>query len=181
MSDCANVEMRELLPEYLAGTLVASVRSQVDTHLATCTACCAELATLRAVRQAFARGPAVDVAAIVAKLPRASARRPARSVTMLRIAAAISFISLGGISLVVARSFFTDEGSVAQIDSSRPMSDSGLMSTADATPVFSFAGGVGDLAAEDLEALLSAMESMEAVPSEEPDEIPLNGTGRGGL
>jgi len=54
MSDCANVEMRELLPELAAGTLDAATRARVDEHLVDCADCASELETLRLVRAAFA-------------------------------------------------------------------------------------------------------------------------------
>jgi hypothetical protein len=45
--------------------------------------------------------------------------------------------------------------------------------------MISFAGGVGDLGDEDIEALLLALESIEALPVTEPAELPLS-TGRQG-
>jgi hypothetical protein len=47
------------------------------------------------------------------------------------------------------------------------------MASADA-PAISFAGGVSDLVDEDLEALLSALESIEALPVTEPVELPIS-------
>ena len=39
MFDCANVEMRELLPDLVAGTLDAATRARVERHHATCAEC----------------------------------------------------------------------------------------------------------------------------------------------
>ena len=62
MTDCPNVEIRELLPEYLSGTLSAHRRSEVETHLAGCEDCAEELALLRLVREAYAEAtPMVNV------------------------------------------------------------------------------------------------------------------------
>ena len=177
MTDCLNVEIRELLPEYLNGTLSAFRRAEVEAHLAACTDCAAELTVLRLVREAYAEAPAVDVKAIVAALPRKSARpvmRSWRRSQAFQIAAAVSFIALGGISLAVARSFFNGTPTVAQIDTAH------TTSATNEAPAISFAGGVSDLRDEDLEALLTALETIEAVPVTETTDIPLTGSGRQG-
>jgi hypothetical protein len=110
MSDCANVEMRELLPELAAGTVDAATRARVDNHLATCAECASELDTLRLVRSAFAGAPAIDTSRIVAALPKpprvlAAPRRDAKVVHWLdwRIAAALTTITVGGLSLAVSQ------------------------------------------------------------------------------
>lgn len=175
MSDCQNVEIRELLPEYLSGTLSDVRRSEVASHVAGCQDCAEELALLQLVREAYAASsPAVNVSAIVSKLPRKS-RRPAmrsswRHSQAFQIAAAISFIAVGGISLAVARSFFDGSPTATVGDT--------VMANPEA-PAISFAGGVSDLGDEDLEALLSALESIEALPVTETADPPLSGTGAG--
>lgn len=175
MSDCLNVEIRELLPDYLSGTLSASRRAEVESHVATCSDCADELAMLRLVREAYAAAtPAVNVGAIVAALPRKASRPAMRSwrhSQAFQIAAAVSFIALGGISLAVARSFFDGNSSVGPIDT--------VAISAEA-PAISFAGGLSDLGDEDVEALLSALESIEALPVTETTDPPLSGTGRQG-
>jgi hypothetical protein len=110
MSDCANVEMRELLPELVAGTVDASTRARVDEHVSACADCAAELETLRLVRSAFLNAPAVDVGRIVAALPKPTARQPAVHPTRpvkrwldWRIAAALTTITVGGLSLAVSQ------------------------------------------------------------------------------
>ena len=185
MSDCPNVEIRELLPDYLSGTLGAPRRVEVEGHVAGCQDCQDELAVLRLVREAYAESvPAVNVGAIVASLPKPSLKpvmKPAvrtwRRSHTFQIAAAVSFIALGGLSLTVARSFFNGNGSMVPPDTivavATPATSSG------AEPAISFAGGVSDLEDEDLEALLSALESIEALPVTEPAEIPVS-TGRQG-
>ena len=52
MSDCANIEMRELLPDLAAGTLDAHAHARVEAHLVGCADCASELETLRLVRRA---------------------------------------------------------------------------------------------------------------------------------
>ena len=175
MSDCPNVEIRELLPDYLSGTLSASRQAEVESHVATCSDCADELAMLQLVREAYAAStPAVNVGAIVAALPRKASRpvvRSWRSSQAFQIAAAVSFIALGGISLAVARSFFDGGSTVGPIDT---------VTVSAEAPAISFAGGLSDLGDEDVEALLSALESIEALPVTETTDPPLSGTGRQG-
>jgi anti-sigma factor RsiW len=190
MSDCANVEVRELLPEFAHGRLAALERARVAAHLSACEECTAELATLEAVRRVYSRSPAVDTAAIVRALPRPASRvRAARRPLAWQIAAAVSFISLGGISLAVARSFFDRGGPVSAPAVAAPgrgvpvVGDSqnrGQTASVDRSsrPAISFGGGVDDLASEDVEKLLGALESLEAAPPVEPDVVPANEAGR---
>jgi anti-sigma factor RsiW len=181
MSDCLNVEIRELLPEYLSGTLSARRREEVWDHVTACDDCAQELALLQLVREAYAEAtPPVNVGAIVAALPRRAPRRAVRSwgrSHAFQIAAAVSFIALGGISLAVVRSFFDANPTSAQIDTVIVANSAAVFGD---TPAISFAGGVSDLGDEDLEALLSALETIEALPVTEPAEVPLSGTGRQG-
>lgn len=173
MSDCPNVEIRELLPDYLDGRVSASRRAEVESHVASCGDCADELALLRLVRQAYAStAPAVNVAGIVAALPRKPVRRvhrPWRTSQAFQIAAAVTFIALGGISLTVARSFLGNDPATITVDT--------MVASNPDTPAISFAGGVQDLGDADLEALLSALESMEALPVTETSEPPFEGSG----
>lgn len=177
MSDCPNVEIRELLPELLGGTLSVSRRAEVESHLAACEDCAEELALLRLVRQAYAEAtPTLSVSRIVGALPRREARRPVRRAwrpsQAFQIAAAVSFITLGGISVTVARSFFGNDPAAIRVETE-------MASNGD-TPLISFAGGVQDLGDDDLEALLSALESIEALPVTETSELLFEGVGRQG-
>lgn len=174
MSDCPNVEIRELLPDYLSGTLASHRRVEVEGHVAGCQDCQDELTVLRLVREAYAEAPAVNVAAIVGALPLPSIKavvKPARRRSWVRehamqIAAVVSFVALGGVSVSLAGSF---------LDRSTSVSPDTIIAMAPGEgPVISFAGGVSDLVDEDLEALLSALESMEAVPVTEPAELPIS-------
>jgi anti-sigma factor RsiW len=110
MFDCANVEMRELLPELAAGTLDAATRSRVEQHVAACAECASELETLRLVRSACRTAASVDVSRIVASLPKPSAPArtriggaPVRRWLDWRIAAALTMITVGGLSVAVLR------------------------------------------------------------------------------
>jgi hypothetical protein len=118
MFDCANVEMRELLPDLVAGALDAATRARVEQHIAGCTECASELETLRLVRSAFGTAPSVDVAGVVAALPRpnvpiASRRQRAAPVKRWldwRVAAALTTITVGTLSLAVTQRISSRSG-----------------------------------------------------------------------
>jgi hypothetical protein len=69
MSECLNVEMQDLLPEFAAEQLPASERMAVELHLAACAPCRADVEVLLAVQRARPVAPAIDLARIVAALP----------------------------------------------------------------------------------------------------------------
>src|SRR3712207_3052872 len=70
MIDCPNGEIRDRLPDFVHEQLDRVTGATVAAHLASCSACTAEVALLRALRASFRETPAVDVARIVATLPR---------------------------------------------------------------------------------------------------------------
>jgi hypothetical protein len=112
MFDCANVEVRELLPDLAAGTLDAATRARLEQHVVSCAECASELETLRLVRSAYASTPAVDVRRIVSALPGATTpaprivanarnAKPVRRWMDWRVAAALTMFTVGGLSLAL--------------------------------------------------------------------------------
>jgi hypothetical protein len=210
MFDCANVEMRELLPELASGALDAATRARVEAHLAGCAECAAELETLRLVRAEFSRAPRIDTRRIVAALPRpaapaappatrAHARVPAGRWMDWRVAAAVTMITVGGLSVAVTDrmrvgtdvdtpSGRIDSTTAAASPTTRP-SDTGRATDSGRGPGFaaagvapatraqlSFGGGVGDLDTQTIEALMSALDEIDrapVAPSAEPDRTPV--------
>ena len=83
MRDCANVEVRDLLPELLHERLVEAERVRVAAHVATCVDCAAELSLLRATAAvANTDTPRVDPGMIAAQvLTRLHEARTARAAT----------------------------------------------------------------------------------------------------
>jgi anti-sigma factor RsiW len=201
MSDCANVEMRELLPELAAGALDASTRARVERHVASCADCASELETLRHVRSLFAVAQAIDTRRIVAALPKpvapASSPAPVKRWVDWRIAAALTMITVGGLSVAVTQRMQSGQvqmpgdtsavvrpidsasqvAAISKIDSAPNRVDSGVRATQGATPrpskaQLSFNGGVGDLDEASIHALLGALDEIDrapVAPSAEPD------------
>lgn len=194
MTDCSNVEIRELLPDYLLDSVGAVGRQRVEAHLAACATCRDELATLRLARSVMSavRTPAIDTGAIVRSLPRPSrvpsrplaVVRPSvrRSPAMLRVAAAITFIALGGISVAMTRAYFGGlsapaEGTTAAVSPDTPtvavvvpseVTPSGVGTAAGVTLHASW----HELDDAALESLMGALDELEAAPLAEPETIP---------
>lgn len=198
MTDCPNVAMRELLPELLQDALTDAERAEVEGHLATCEDCAAELALLGSARRAMraVRVPALDTASIVAALPRPSVHRPEsrstvrtegrRSSSFFRIAAAVTFVSLGGMSLAIARSYFGtspaaivdsaisgESAQQAALQAAPPLASADTPITRNATArAMSVHTALGDLNDAELESLLSELDQLEAAPLAEPESTP---------
>jgi len=210
MFDCANVELRELLPDLAPGTLDATTRARVEQHIASCAECASEYETLRLVRSAYATTPAVDVRRIVGALPKATPTpsigrggKPMKRWIDWRVAAALTMISIGGLSLAVARRWSPDApprdsaGVVSSVDTRlaqpprpSPVEGSGpgngtrqpparpIRTPANSPPKaqLAFAGGVDDLDDASIKALLGALDEMDRAslaPSGEPDPTPV--------
>jgi putative zinc finger protein len=209
MFDCANVEMRELLPELAAGTLDDATRARVERHVGSCAECASELETLRLVRSAYAVTPTVDVRRIVAALRNAvplpqGAHKgpPVKRWVDWRVAAALTMISVGGLSLALAHRRSTETpprdstvavpsvdtssvqpgkpavvGSPPGHDTTRRIDRSGRTpSTSSTKAQLAFAGGMDDMDDGSIKALLGALDEMDrapVAPSEEPDPTPV--------
>lgn len=181
MTDCSNVEMRELLPDLVSGTLSRMERARVEQHLTDCADCTQELGILRGVFALRPAAPSVDVASIVAALPRpAVQRRRHAGWQRWRVAAAIGVLAIGGLSWQVARNGGITLSGEAQVGDSimqvASSIDSG-MSHASASAVagdmptvrevaVSF-GGLGDYTDEELQEILDRLEQWDGVTSAE--------------
>jgi anti-sigma factor RsiW len=170
-----------MLPEYMHGKLGATQRAMVDVHLAQCEECAAELATLERVRRAFALDGTVDTASIVRALPRPPVRHARRPIVtrpvLMRLAAAISFIAVAGVSASVGKSYFGRATGSALESVSSVGAESATVAMLEKSGTASTLRGLageGDLAdfeTDDFASLIGALETVEAAPSAEPEEI----------
>ncbi len=178
MSDCSNVTMRELLPDYLHGSLTLADRAEVEAHLAGCAECADEFSLLRAVRaSAVASTPALDLASILAAIPAPPHPLPVATLrpvlgggrsampAWIGLAAALAIAALGSWATGLGR------------DASQLATDSSVVAMEQGSARLSFGGGVTDLSHEDVIALLDDVETLDAAPPAEPD--PAWGTLRG--
>ncbi|MBI3792060.1 MAG: zf-HC2 domain-containing protein [Gemmatimonadetes bacterium] len=151
MRDCANGELRDQLPDWVHGRLDAARAEVVAQHVAACADCADEVALLRDLGTTLRAGaPQVDVARIVAALP----KPPARGRATLRWYQRTQWRAAAAVVLMVGAS------SIALLDRGAPDAPKAAME---------FAGGVSDLSEGDLQSLLKDLEKMDATPQSEPD------------
>lgn len=198
MSDCTNIDIRELLPEFLHGKLGADARASVERHLSRCAECQAELELIAAARSMIksGTGQAVDVASIVAALPRPSSvlRRQRRSIApgVWRVAATLALVAGGAAAVVLAVPSRTSapmvtlrdsvmvtppavvgDSAVGRPDSTPPAAARPVPELASTTPpAVVTVAAVSDLGDEELEALIDLLDRLEAAPHADPDLLP---------
>lgn len=183
MTDCTNLEMRDLLPDYARGALTGPPVIAVEQHLASCAACRAELAVVRSALAALGTAPRVDTARIVAAV--GQSRRTRQRVTRRVWLAAASIVAIVG-AAALARSVTNEPGSpsspsvaIAQDDSvptrvvSRPNAPSPRSTRPEQNTELVVGGGVADLADADLEALLGMLDGLDTQIDVEPTAVPL--------
>jgi predicted anti-sigma-YlaC factor YlaD len=198
MTDCPRVEIRDLLPDLLAGSLDGGTRARVEEHLRGCAECAAELALLGRARVALSRAPAVDAARIAAAVhsPR-QARLPRTRQNLWRVAAMAAGIVLmvaGALWLTLARPSVTPP--VAQQPatpaSERVVSPAGVAAAASGqtrvagTPrqaapstvapepaevAVAVALGEDELGDAELEALLRDIRGFDGLPDADPGDL----------
>ncbi|MDB4908430.1 MAG: hypothetical protein JWO05_3214 [Gemmatimonadetes bacterium] len=193
MNDCPNGEIRDLLPDHLHARLDAASRAEVDAHLSGCVDCREELDLLRGLRGSFAT-PRVDVARIVAAIPRAAVvKRPL--VRRWQLAAAAAILVVGGASLLSLpqrdqlisppeTTRVADMSPVARVADSAPVASESSIVTATgrATPVTELAmsDDMSDLSAAEMKSLLADISKLDATPLSEPGVVVPAPIGQGG-
>lgn len=185
MTDCPNATVRDRLPDLLHGALDAPSRAVVEAHVAGCPDCASELSLLREAQAALSRAPQVDVAAIVAALPRpAGARRPAARPRLVRFpvpagrgsaglgarwgglaAAAALVVAVGVGSFALGERAADDAGApvLAQVDAGPDRARA-----SDAGPAPLLVVNTASLSDADLAGLLDELDDLEAVPAADP-------------
>ena len=166
MRDCSNVEFREMLPEQAAGSLQGESARRMSAHLDECVDCIEELAVLRSARAVLLRAPAVDVSRIatgVARATRARAAAPVREARRwvgLRAAAALLVVAGGATTVALWNGGAdADRRTSAAVVQSEPTASEGL----------ALGGGIADLSDEEIEALMSDIDELDADHVLEPE------------
>ena len=199
MTDCPNAEMRDRLPDLLHERLDANARAAVVAHVDECADCRAELALLREVRVSLSSGIlAVDAASIARVVVARTAPQRAIGGRHIRwpgwrLAAAAAVVLVGGTSLaalyamrgepngnghtsgaaVAAAPFVDTTGHTKprSVIEAPPQVASGAPDVPKSSGELAAAGDVSDLSQSELRALLGDLETIEAVPSTEPEPV----------
>ena len=200
MTECTNLEMRDLLPDYARGALVGAAVAAVERHLADCASCRAELAVVRNAQLVLGVAPRVDVSRIAAAVVRSAAIRRGATTAVAQARrrrawtsapsrrmwlAAASLVAVVGAAVLATRG--DQPGSVAgapprivvQVDSPSRSAPSGTAPSAPVQPAvqptrnneLSVGGGLTDLADAELESLLRELEGLDAQFEVEPANL----------
>lgn len=189
MPDCPDGEIRDLLPDLVHERLDAEARARIDSHIGDCVDCTAEIALLKRIRASAdsQRLPPVDVGRIVGALPRAGRRKQSwtRS-TGLRIAAGVVVLIAGATwmqrardgevlpvaepAVVAQTQSVQGSDSVRSVVSTRRTTPARTISVASAARV-SLDDGFNDLSDGELQSLLAALDSFDAVTAVEPSAV----------
>ncbi|MBC7791836.1 MAG: zf-HC2 domain-containing protein [Anaerolineae bacterium] len=196
MNDCPRADIRDMLPDWIHGTLDPTSVALVTAHVAQCADCAAEADLLRAARAALARAPRIDTGRIAAAVnaaraqPRELRRRWPAVAGIFAVAAGIAVVMFGGgperdsgtmtasVDTGVAGSATVPIGgsAPAQVlavntgDSAGSAVTPGSGSRA-GQPQLVMGGGITDLVDQELEALLGVLDGVEAIPSAVPEPV----------
>lgn len=165
MRDCSNAGIRDALPDLMHGTLPAERRAAVRAHVDACADCRAELELLMRVRGTVA-APRVDVARIVAALP------AYRSVGSWRRAFRPMWQAAAAVLLIVGGALVLQRGRAPEPRGS--FDTVATMVPALALPVpseLSLGETFHDVTDTELRALVNAIDTLDAIPLEEPASI----------
>lgn len=195
MSDCTNLEMRDLLPDLARGALSGSSLVAIEAHVATCSACRDELALLRKTLGVLSAAPSVDTERIVAAVARSTAGRrdAAAAVAQTRRRRASTFATPGrrvwlaaaSVVAIVSVAVLTSNGDRTPGTSDLPPVVVHITEPTSPAPVGSgqtpsttgqpasraelvMGGGVSDLADADLESLLDVLDDVDTELDVEP-------------
>ena len=195
MSDCTNLDLRDLLPDFARGALTGPSRVALDAHLATCAACRAELEVVRKAHAALSAAPPVDTARIAAAVTRATAlrREATTSVAQARrrrawgsgAPARRAWLAAASVAAIAAAVLLASNlrrdpaslgGAPVVVQSDEPAAPTPVASepTRPATPrpipdaELVMGGGVSDLADADLESLLEVLQQVDTALDVEP-------------
>lgn len=190
MNDCTNLEIQEMLPDLLHGSLAAADKTRLEKHVAGCAECAEELRVLSTVKSAAVFAPEIDAARIAQNIPPyrlilPATQQPVRSRMWLTAAAAIVLATVGGL-LTLQNSAGTPGAAVASVDSSRQV----VPSVANPGPVerasvnvasagssvanghaLALAADVDGLSDGSLVQLMDEMAAFDGLPAAEPEPM----------
>jgi anti-sigma factor RsiW len=177
MSECTNLEMRDLLPDFARGALAGPARVAVEEHLASCAACRDELALVRSARAVLSATPPVEASRIAAAVIQSRvARRHTTRRVWLAAASVVAILGAALLATTVARGPVAPylppvvvEGPTRVAPAPRGPTEPVRSTTRPvAGPELVVGGGLSDLADADLESLLRIVDGLDAQLDVEP-------------
>lgn len=158
-------DVKDLLPDYVLGTLSAADRQAVEAAVRGDAELERDLAAVRAARASLRHAPVALDAGRIADAVVKAAPQPARRARLAtwRVAAAIATLAVGGGSLAVLQRTIAGErgGSLAVVGES-------LVVAAVDAPAITLGYGLSELSEEELEQVFAELEKFDGLPAAEP-------------
>ena len=191
MNKCTEIEIQEMLPDVLHGSLDGRERARLEAHLLTCESCRGDLDVLRAVKSAAIFAPAIDVDRVVRQIPPygtilPGVEKPARTRVVQWLVAAAVVLVVGG-SLVVSKQIRTGQPPVAvivpesitiakaqKVEGNQPPVPSPQVTEVSATSrpqALALSTDVDNLSDGNLVQLMNEMDQFDALPAAEPEPV----------
>ena len=162
MTECMDREIQEMLPDVLHGTAGPAARARIEAHLAGCSPCREEMATLRAVHGAQVFTPSIDVEAVVRQIA------PYRIITPVVErgirSPVLKWLVAAGFALVAV-----GVGSVVMPDAE--VATPSAVASAASPNGFALASGLDGLSDGSLVQLMNEMNNFDALPASEPEAV----------
>ena len=191
MNKCTEIEIQEMLPDVLHGSLDGRERARLEAHLLTCESCRGDLDVLRAVKSAAIFAPAIDVDRVVRQIPPygtilPGVEKPARTRVVQWLVAAAVVLVVGG-SLVMSKQIRTGQPPVAvivpesitiakaqKVEGNQPPVPSPQVTEVSATSrpqALALSTDVDNLSDGNLVQLMNEMDQFDALPAAEPEPV----------
>ena len=193
MNKCTDIEIQELLPDLVHGSLDEHAKRVVDTHLAACESCREDLAVIQAVKSAAIFAPTIDADRVARQIPPyrmivPGVEQPKRTrMVSWLVAAGLMLAVVGGGSLVMSNRSSTPVSPIAAViaDSNKvvvapPRSNNGVAAAGEARPgvaieaqphALALASNVDELSDGNLQQLMTDMDEFDALPPAEPEPV----------
>jgi len=193
MNKCTEIEIQEMLPDALHGSLDGRERARLEAHLLICESCRGDLDVLRAVKSAAIFAPAIYVDGVVRQIPPyrtilPGVEKPARTrLVQWLVAAAVVLGVVGGGSLLVSNQIRTGQPAVAVVvpesikvaktqevpgnPSPLPSPNVTEVGATSRPQALALSTDVDNLSDGNLVQLMNEMDQFDALPAAEPEPV----------
>ncbi len=152
MTDCPRADIRDILPDWVNGSLEHDAAEDVAEHLTTCAACREEADLLGRLRVALSPEPVIDVRRVAERVVERTSARGGRAARAKPWRAMLGGLAVAA-SVIVGALLFQGDRDPAAVSEIRAVSAE-----------LTVAGGLSDLEEDQLEALLVRLDAIEALP-----------------
>ena len=193
MTKCNAIEIRESLPDLIHAGVSGAEAGRIEAHVAACADCREELRVLRTVHGAAVFAPSIDTQRIVMVIPPYAGVPVTERPSLPRRTRTYAWLAAATVAIAFATVMVSSSGDddlrtvpgvspspVAQVPTTPEPGESAsvveavppaIVASAGPRPSLALAGGLDDLSDVSLVALMTSMETFDALPAAEPDPV----------